>query len=133
MREYARSQTGVLLRRFAYQAARVSRDCGAEAVHDLRVSIRRLNRCLRTFADFYPGHAWKRIRRKLRALMEAAGAVRDRDIALVLMAAAGLPADSPGCDALRGERDQAAARLAAALAQWRQNRYSRRWREELGL
>ena len=79
MREFARSQTAFLLRRFAYQAGRVSRDCGADAIHDLRVSIRRLNRCLRTFADFYPRRSWKPVRRKLHALMEAAGAVRDDD------------------------------------------------------
>ena len=133
MREYIRLQTSILLRRLAYQANRAARDSGADAVHDLRVSIRRLSRCLRTFSRFYPDRSAKRVRRRLREMMAFAGAVRDRDIAAGLLHGAGVPARSPAYPQLLQERESAAGRLAAELTRWKHHGFSRRWREELGL
>src|ERR1039458_6517364 len=47
MREYVSDQTGELLRHLAFQVTRTARTGDAEAIHDLRVAIRRLSRCLR--------------------------------------------------------------------------------------
>ena len=74
MRDYARFQTATLLRRMAFQLNRAERHTDSDSVHDLRVAIRRLSRCLRTFAPLYPGRYWKKIRRELSALMEATAA-----------------------------------------------------------
>ena len=47
MRDYVHRQTSILLRRFGMQVTRAARDGDPDAIHDLRVSIRRLSRCLR--------------------------------------------------------------------------------------
>ena len=67
MREYVRLQTAMLLRRLAFQVSRNARSGrDADAIHDLRVAIRRLNRCLRVFAEFYPGSSGRRSAGSLR-------------------------------------------------------------------
>ena len=133
MREYARLQTAILLRRFAFQVNRAARSGDAEAIHDLRVAIRRLSRCLRVFAQFYPDSFWKRIRRQLGSLMDAAGTVRDRDIALELLAAAGLTRRAAIVMRLDAERRQAVADLMLEIRRWKSRDLSRKWRGRLEL
>src|SRR5207247_11327085 len=113
MRKFAGSQTGILLRRFASRVRRTAKEADAEAIHHLRVAIRRLRRCLQVFSEFYPDGSWKKIRRRLALLMDAAGEVRDRDIALELLAAARISARSAVVRQLRGARPKARARLHA--------------------
>jgi CHAD domain-containing protein len=133
MREYVRLQTGVLLRRLAFQVNRTARTGDADAIHDLRVAIRRLSRCLRVFAQFYPGHSWKKMRRRLAVLMEACGSVRDRDIAVGLLQKAGVPPASPLLRQLDAERRTADRELRRELLRWKQRAFSRRWRVRLEL
>ena len=133
MRDHVRLQTAILLRRFAYQVAHVASSEAADAVHDLRVAIRRLSNCLRVFAQFYPGHSAKRIRRRLAGLMELAGAVRDLDIALELLLQAGAPPKTPLASRLRDERRKAANRLAREVRLWSNRGFSKKWRSRLDL
>jgi CHAD domain-containing protein len=133
MRDFVKEQTSTLLRRLAYQVTRSRKNADEEQVHDLRVAIRRLNRCLQTFADFYPAHARKKIRRRLNEMMDGAAEVRDRDIAAALLTSAGAPPDSAPLRLLKQERTHAAKHLSGILDHWKQNNLSRRWREELGL
>lgn len=133
MREYVRGQTAMLLRRLAYQVSRAARRGDAGAVHDLRVAIRRMSRCLRVFAEFYPGDSRKKIRREMAGLMEAAGAVRDRDIALALMAEAGAPRGGATAARLEAERKQAARELQLEARRWKRGSFSRKWRAALEL
>jgi CHAD domain-containing protein len=133
MHDYAKLQTAILLRRLAFQVSRAARSADHEAVHDLRVSIRRLSRCLRAFSQFYPPHTWKKVRSQLGHLMDAAGDVRDRDIAAKMLEQAGMEASDPAFHLLRQERLHAARHLTAVLNHWKQHSLSRRWRVELGL
>jgi CHAD domain-containing protein len=133
MREFVRRQTGMLLRRLASQVNRASSSADADAVHDLRVSIRRLSRCLRAFAQFYPGRSWKRIRRSLAALMDLCANVRDRDVAIALLGKAGVPAISPAVRQLDTQRQAAGEELQRELRCWKQQAFSRRWRQRLEL
>jgi CHAD domain-containing protein len=133
MHDYVRHQTAILLRRLAYQVSRAAKSADHEAVHDLRVAIRRLNRCLRVFSQFYPGQSWKKIRRRLSHLMDAAGDVRDRDIAAKMLGEAGIDSGDPAYHLLRQERAHAARHLYAVLQHWKEHSLSRRWRQELGL
>jgi CHAD domain-containing protein len=133
MREYVRLQTRTLLRGLAAQVNRAARAGDAEAIHDLRVAVRRLSRCLRAFAQFYPGDSWKPIRRRLRGLMEACGSVRDRDIAIELLEKAGVGAVSPLVRRLDEERHAAAEELQRELLSWKQRDFQRRWRVRLEL
>lgn len=133
MREYVRLQTAILLRRLAFQIRRAARSGDAESIHDLRVAIRRLARCLRVFAQFYPGHASKRIRRRLQGLMELAGAVRDLDVTLDLARRSGVSTRTALSAQLRDSRRQAYARLQTETRLWKNRAFSRKWRSRLGL
>jgi len=134
MREYVRTQSAMLLRRLAFQISRTARsgkDPGA--VHDLRVAIRRLSRCLRVFADFYPDGSWKKIRKELAELMRRAGQVRDRDVVLSLLAEAGAARRGAIVARLEAERKLAARELQVETRRWKRRSFSRKWRTALGL
>src|SRR5215831_13431824 len=74
-----------LLGRLAFQIKRTLHSHDPEAVHDLRVAIRRLTQALAISKSFLPPRAVKKIRRRTKAIMTLAGAVRDCDIALKLV------------------------------------------------
>lgn len=133
MRDYVRLQTAILLRRFAFQVNRTSQSADAESIHDLRVAIRRFSRCLRVFSQFYPNHTWKRIRTQLNELMGMAGAVRDRDIALELLADAKISKRTSIVTRFQTERKQLAADLIKELRRWKSRDFSRKWRRRLEL
>jgi CHAD domain-containing protein len=133
MREFAHEQTAVLLQKFAIQVNRAARAGEADAIHDLRVAIRRLSRCLRVFSQFYPGNGWKKLRRRLKDLMDACGNVRDRDIAIGLLAQAGFPSTSIVLRRLTLDRVEALQELLALLRRWKGRDASRKWRAQLGL
>ena len=134
MLDFARAQASILLRRLAFQVVRAG-DSGEnpDAIHDLRVAIRRLSRCLRVFSRFYPGHSWKRIRKELSGLMDLAGAVRDRDIAMALLSQAGVARGNPVVVRLQSERKAAARELIWEARRWKRKSFSRKWRALLEL
>jgi CHAD domain-containing protein len=133
MQEHVRIQTATLLRRFAYQVNQSAKSCDEEAVHDLRVSIRRLNRCLQAFSTFYPGNSAKRLRRRLKTLMEAAGEVRDLDIAMELVAEAGVDRKAALSYRMAEVRRQARRNLVHEVQLWKARGFSKKWRTTLGL
>jgi CHAD domain-containing protein len=133
MREFVRLQTRILLRCLAIQVTRTARTGSADAIHDLRVAIRRFSRSLRVFAQFYPERSWKPVRRRLAELKDACGGVRDRDIAIGLLQQAGVPAASPLVRQLDVERRAAVDELRLELHRWRERGFSRQWRTQLEL
>jgi CHAD domain-containing protein len=133
MREYAQWQTATLLRRLGKEASKTSRSSGADAVHDLRVAIRRMKGCLGLFADFYPNSRRKELKKELTKLMDACGEVRDRDIALEMLADAGAPAASAVVRRLTAEREDASRELRNTLKDWKAGRFAREWRTRLRL
>jgi len=133
MHEYAHWQTAMLLRRLAKEASKTARASGEEAIHDLRVAIRRTRGCLRLFAQFYPDRGRKELNRQLKKLMDACGAVRDRDIALRLLTEAGVPAASSVVRRLTEQRKEASRSLRGALKPWRGAHPTRVWRTRLEL
>ena len=56
-----------------------------EAVHDMRVAIRRLRSTLRDFAPFLRKRPLKDVRRELKDLADALGAVRDLDVSIIAL------------------------------------------------
>jgi CHAD domain-containing protein len=133
LRTYALQQTRTLLRRLAFQINRAGKGGDAEAVHDLRVAIRRFAQCLRVFDQCYPdGHA-RKIQRKLKTVMQRASAVRDCDIAMEMMAAAGAAKKSKAVTALEKARKQAERDLVDAIRRPGKSNFSRKWRTRLGL
>jgi CHAD domain-containing protein len=133
MRDYARLQTAILLRRLAFQLNRAARGGDADAIHDLRTSIRRLSRCLRVFAPFFPGRSWKKIRRELAGLMDTAATVRDRDIAIQLLGQAGVSPRAAVVTRMAAERRSAGHELLLEIRRWKNRNFSRKWRSSLEL
>ena len=134
MRDYAKLETSALLQRLAGQVDHASIAGDADSIHDLRVVIRRLSRCLRLFAQFYPGRSRRKLREELGRMMDAAGAVRDLDIAIALLAESGLPRRSAAVARLSAERRKRSRVLLAEVRRWRRSRrLSRGWRRKLEL
>ena len=133
MKEFAQLQVSTLLRRLAAQVKRTGEVADADSVHDLRVAIRRLSRALRSFAQFFPGKSWKRIRKELSNLMDAAAAVRDNDVALELIEKAGGGERARVALTLRARRREAEAKLREELQNWQGRGFAREWREALEL
>jgi CHAD domain-containing protein len=121
------------LRTLAASLSRTVRFPGeAESIHRLRVSIRRFTQVLRVF-DGPPGSSIRfghsrKMRRRLRGLMDLCGAVRNCDIAVEVLEAAGVPADLALDKRLRQRRARAGRELAKLLDDWRVHAHMRRWR-----
>src|SRR5262245_8600949 len=95
--EFARKQVCELLERLEGEVANVCRNSGPDSIHDLRVSIRRVTQALRALKGVFPGRSTKTIRRTLRAMMNIAAEIRNRDIALELLLDAGVSSDATLC------------------------------------
>jgi CHAD domain-containing protein len=132
-RGYAQQQARTLLRRLAYQINQTVRLGDKNAVHDLRVAIRRFTQCLRTFAQFFPKGEARKIRRRLKTIMQAASAVRDYDITLDLMKDAGISKKSKVAAAIDKQRKQAEKELMSAISGVSRDNFSRKWRTKLEL
>jgi CHAD domain-containing protein len=106
------------LKRYLTKAGRLRRKVqegdDPEALHDLRVAVRRARRVVQAFEAFIPptvGHCEE----ALHGLFHTLGAVRDLDVALEKWSAlSGLAADGV-TDRLRAERSVAKAELATSL------------------
>ncbi|HYW46270.1 MAG TPA: CHAD domain-containing protein [Bryobacteraceae bacterium] len=120
-----------LLERLAYQISSARNSHKEEAVHDLRVAIRRLMQALAVFKPQLASKELKKIRRSLKDTMALAGEVRDCDIVL-----RHLPDfRSPGAAALKEKfqvrRKVAERALLSALSRWVARGTSSKWRERL--
>jgi CHAD domain-containing protein len=133
MHHYARRQTALLMGRLAEALERAAKEVDEESIHDVRVAMRRLNRCLQVFAPFYPPGSAKKVRRRISALMSAAGAVRDCDIAIELMGRAGLPRRSAIVIELTAQRRKAGHELMRGIRRWKSRGQLHRWHKRLGL
>src|SRR5258708_38073494 len=104
---YALAQTRVRLKGVTATLGRAARHPeDPRANHDLRVAIRKFSQCLRTFRGLFDPQPVKKMRKRLRSLMDLCGAKRDYDVGLQVLAAAGLPTDSPAGLPVRGHPDK---------------------------
>jgi len=113
--KYAVKQTKLRLKRFSKDlghAAKQSED--SEAIHDLRVSIRRVVQALKTFHDLLDPAPVKKLRRRLHQVMDLCAAVRNCDVALVLLGEAGITAGAL-VSRLKKTRGEAADKLHRKL------------------
>jgi len=131
MRKLLRSQTSARLKKLDREVRNVARKPeNADSIHDLRVSIRRLKQELEVFAEWFEAEHVKTIRRHLRKVMDRCAAVRNCDVAIEVLQAAGC--EGPKLTArIEKERRTAAARLARKLEHWRRTGRVREWRGHL--
>lgn len=133
MRPYVAGQIDPLLDRLAAALEEAAADPQEKSIHRLRTSIRRLSGALRVFAEFFPTTVVRKVRRQLREVMTAAGDVRNRDIALMLLQRAGVPVDGPLGGQLSSERTAAQEELVRQLRRLHERDRIPRWRQKLGL
>ena len=131
--EYARAQAEALLERLAWQVSHTAKRCDPESIHDLRVEVRHLTNCLRVFKQFFAKSERKEIRYQLQALRKLAGEVRNRDIALEVLASILAAQDEDLTTQLAKERKQAEGELVKALHRWTRRNLFRKWRGKLEL
>jgi CHAD domain-containing protein len=102
----------------------------AGSIHRLRVAIRRFTQVLRVFDGCF-SHT-RKMRRRLRGLMDLCGAVRNCDIASEVLAAAGVARDAPDNftldKLLKQRRAHEGRKLAKLLAEWNWTSAMRNWR-----
>ena len=133
MRLYARAQVFTLLRSLEARMHEAAKLRDVDSIHDLRVAIRRFQQGLQIFRQFVSGGHRKKIRRRLRKIMQLSGEIRNRDIALDLLRQAGLPARSTVPARLLRERKQFQNELLALFDRWGKRNLSRKWGSRLGL
>jgi CHAD domain-containing protein len=131
MRKLVRTQTAKKLKKLDAEMRGVAdKPKEADAIHDLRVSIRRLKQELRVFEAWFAAGQVKSIRRRLGKLMERCAAVRNCDVAIDVLKAAGV--QNPKLVAgLEEERRRTREELTRMLATWRRRDRVRKWRKHL--
>src|SRR4051812_10445360 len=84
-RAFSVATVGDLLGDAAEAMLKAAESPDAEAVHKLRVSIRRFQQGLRLFSQFLARRGTRQIRRELKSIMGPAGELRNFDIAIGLV------------------------------------------------
>jgi len=131
-RRFAREQADRLLGRLAFQIGRAIKSHNAEAVHDLRVSIRRFVQALRVLKPCFRGRELRKIRRELKRIMAVAGEVRNHDIALKLLAKSKRPERTSLQPKIQSRRQETERSLITLLKSWLERKSSLKWRDALG-
>ena len=129
MRDFGQRAIGSLIDAAAWQLAHAARVHDEESVHKMRVSIRRLQQSLRLFAQYVDKAEAKRLRKQLRAFLDAAAEVRNRDIAMMLVTEAG---GAPQIIARLERERKTCMRQTIALLRRRAGSTGK-WRARLGL
>lgn len=117
--KYAVKETKIRLKRFSKNlrhAAKHAED--PEAIHDLRVSIRRVVQAFNTFRELLDPAAVKKLRRRLHKLMDLCAAVRNCDVALTLLDQVGFTTGA-SLSRLKKTRGDAGERLHRRLTKER--------------
>lgn len=130
-RKFAAQNTARLLGRLAFQMNVTRKSPGADAVHDLRVAIRRFSQALGVFKSCFTGKDTRKIRRRMKKLMLVAGAVRNCDVALKLFSKS-RGADAAGISSkIQAQRKEGERTLTAMLKRRMERKSSLKWRTAL--
>jgi len=130
-RQYASQSAARLLGRLAFQMSATKKSPNADAVHDLRVGIRRFSQALTIFKPCFAGKETRKARRRLKRLMTEAGTVRNCDVVLKLLAKSHSSDASAVRAKLQVERKEAERALVAALQRRIERKSSLKWRRAL--
>ena len=131
-REFARRETLARLLRVLAEIERISVNAGEDEVHDLRVSIRRYSQAVRIFESLLPGRAGK-IARQARALLKAAGAVRDLDVGMERLKKLGVGDDDSLMISMNESRRRAGLELLSEVFRVRAAAPEQHWPTVFGM
>jgi CHAD domain-containing protein len=128
---FASNQADKRLGRLAFEINHALKSRNADAIHDLRVALRRFSQALRVFKRCFRGKEVRKIRGDVKRTLAMAGEVRNCDIALKLLSKSkqAVRADLP--TQLQTRRREAERTLIASLKRWMERKSSRRWRAAL--
>ena len=121
------------IERLAFQGNRTSKSARPDAVHDLRVAIRRTDQALVTFKHYLPRKVAKRIRKQLKTVLSSAGTLRDLDIAIEILSKSGQPGAAEIRRAIRVRRKTGEKSLLTRLKRLSLRTRVSRWCEDLRL
>lgn len=131
MKQFVQEQVAARLARVAFQVQHAVKLPDDDAIHDLRVAIRRFNAALKLFAGILGEKQTRRIRKQLKAVMKRAGEVRDRDITMQMARKAGVADTSRLVKKMKREREEKMAALKKELTRLDRKDFTRKWREHL--
>lgn len=126
LREFGFATTTDLLSEAAAAMQHAAESPDEEAVHRMRVSIRRFQQSLRLFSPVLREKGVKRVKRELKSVMEPAGELRNHDIAIGL--ARGAKASTA---ALQERRGVAREQFLMALRTVAHDDLADHWRDAL--
>src|SRR5258706_4502541 len=113
--QFSAEQVHKRLRDFTARVNQTIEDAGIEAVHELRIAIRRLEPVLNVFERCFASKRVKKIRQRLKSVLALAGEVRDCDVALRVLSKASRPGIAGLRARLRTQRKKAASLLLGEL------------------
>jgi triphosphatase len=128
---FSAEQSTGFLRSLMLEAGRAARSGGVEAVHDLRVAVRKFRQILKILKPWMPREESKLLRSQMKELMARAGAVRDRDIAVALLRKIHVPKNRRILTEIHQERESAAQALQARIRNFRHRDTAAAWRRAL--
>src|SRR5258708_39244854 len=128
---FAVEQSRRLLTQLSVQIARTARSSSAEAVHKLRVSIRRFTQSVAVCKPCFPKKDARKGRRLLKKIMTAAGEARNCDIALKFLSKWREADDEHLHAELETRRHESAHDLATQLKEWTDRQMLAKWRATL--
>lgn len=135
MRKASMLSPGLILRKLLSQLDKGFRKAAKspedpDAVHDLRVAIRRVRQALRMFPDAF-GQDAKKARRQLKKVMTVLGAVRNYDIIPAILKDANARAGEALLKAIQKDRQNAQKELEASLKAWQKQNVMRKWKPKV--
>ncbi|HVW08521.1 MAG TPA: CHAD domain-containing protein [Bryobacteraceae bacterium] len=133
IRRFASEQSAGFLRSLMLDAGHAAKSGGIEAVHDLRVSIRRFRQVLKVFRAWLPRNESHLLRHEMKEIMKHAGDVRDRDIAIALLRKIQAPANRRVVAEIHEQRGVSAHALQESLRDFRRRGSAAAWRRALKL
>jgi CHAD domain-containing protein len=125
---FAEVSLAARLSKLVEEAERCAATPDPDAVHDLRVAIRRFSQALRIFKTLLDAKAVQWMRRALKRVMDAAAVVRDLDVGMERLVAEGLPPDHAVLEQMRNERRRGELALRGWLLVLQSDEPERTWR-----
>jgi len=125
---FAKDQFRVRLEKLSEQFEKAHKVADDEAIHDLRVAIRRFTQVLLVFRRLLPVRKVESARKKLKKIMRAAGEVRNLDVALI---AIGAQAPAGLKKKLEAMREKASAKLNQRVSRALKSDWADGWHAHL--
>lgn len=128
---FSAEQGGGFLRSLMLEAGRAVKSGGIEAVHDLRVAVRKFRQILKILKPWLPPEESQLLRGEMKDLMARAGEVRDLDIAVDLLRKLHVPKNRRILAEIHERRGAAAHALQACIRDFRVRDTAAAWRRAL--